>query len=83
MEGLRYVIADTFSRFLRQNDTSVVVVGRLYSVQYKGIFGAPDKGQTLLVRKPDHLGWISKETRKYGHKDFPRHRLIAGLSVPA
>ncbi len=25
------------------------VVGQLYSVQYKGTFGAPDKGQTLYV----------------------------------
>ncbi len=25
------------------------VVGQLYSVQYKGIFGVPDKGQTLYV----------------------------------
>jgi hypothetical protein len=28
---------------------SHLVIGRLYSVQYKGIFGAPDKGQTLHV----------------------------------
>ncbi len=25
------------------------VVGRLYSVQYKGIFGVPDQGQMLYV----------------------------------
>jgi hypothetical protein len=25
------------------------VVGQLYSIQYKGIFGAPNKGQTLYV----------------------------------
>ncbi len=27
----------------------VFVVGRAYSVQYKGIFGMPDKGQMLYV----------------------------------
>jgi hypothetical protein len=25
------------------------VIGQLYSVQYKGIFGVPNKGQTLYL----------------------------------
>ncbi len=34
---------------LMMNFSLGIVLGRLYSVQYKGIFGAPDKGQRLYV----------------------------------
>jgi hypothetical protein len=36
--------------FRNRNDmVFITVVGQLYSVQYKGIFGTPDQGQTLYV----------------------------------
>jgi hypothetical protein len=54
------------------------VVGRLYPIQYNGIFGAPDKGQMQYV-------W-GGQTIKAGFpkrqgKDSPRHCLDAGLLV--
>ncbi len=40
------------------------VVGQLYSLQYKGIFGMPDKGQTQHVQRGQTIvAEISKETR--------------------
>ncbi len=38
----------------------VSVVGRLYPVQYKGIFGAPDQGQMLLL----NVGSTTKPLRR-------------------
>ncbi len=57
------------------------VVGRLYSIQYKSIFDAPDKVRhnTCEEARPSRLDFRGR----FGHKDFPRHCLDAGLSIPA